>query len=99
MITFIDRYRAALGVESICRTMQLAPSAYYERKRQSIELAQRSLRQKTDESLRGPYVAYGKTISESSAHARLGAISGGKATTWPAAPLSVLCGKWASRAS
>lgn len=53
MVAFIDRYRAALGVESICRTLQFAPSAYYERKRQSVESGRRSPRQKTDESLRG----------------------------------------------
>jgi putative transposase len=52
MVTFIDRHRATLGVESICRTLQFAPSAYYERKRQSDEPELRSPRQKTDEALR-----------------------------------------------
>ena len=52
MVTFIDRYRAALGVESICRTLQFAPSAYYERKRQSVEPERRSPRQRTDDALR-----------------------------------------------
>lgn len=51
-VAFIDRHRATLGVESICRTLQFAPSAYYERKRQSIEPELRSPRQKTDELLR-----------------------------------------------
>jgi putative transposase len=52
MVVFIDRHRAALGVESICRTLQFAPSAYYERKRQAAEPGLRSVRQKTDETLR-----------------------------------------------
>jgi putative transposase len=52
MVTFIDRHRAALGVESICRTLQFAPSTYYERKRQSASPESRSQRRKTDEALR-----------------------------------------------
>lgn len=52
MVAFIDRHRAALGVESICRTLQFAPSAYYERKKQTKEPELRSPRQKADESLR-----------------------------------------------
>jgi len=53
MVVFIDRHRTALGVESICRTLQFAPSAYYERKKQAKEPELRSSRQKTDETLRG----------------------------------------------
>jgi putative transposase len=52
MDTFIDRHRAALGVEPICRVLQFAPSAYYERKRQSAEPESRSTRWRTDEALR-----------------------------------------------
>jgi len=52
MVAFIDRHRSTLGVESICRTLQFAPSAYYERKRQAIEPELRSPRQRTDETLR-----------------------------------------------
>ncbi len=52
MDAFIDRHRAALGVESICRVLQFAPSAYYERKRQSASPESRSTRRKTDEALR-----------------------------------------------
>jgi putative transposase len=52
MVAFIDRHRATLGVESICRTLQFAPSAYYERKRQSAQPRLRSQRQKADETLR-----------------------------------------------
>jgi len=52
MVVFIDRHRAALGVESICRILQFAPSAYYERKRQSTSPESRSPRRKTDEALR-----------------------------------------------
>ena len=52
IVDFIDRHRAALGVESICRTLQFAPSAYYERKKQANEPDLRSPRQKDDEALR-----------------------------------------------
>jgi len=52
MVEFIDRHRASVGVEPICRTLQFAPSAYYERKRQEADPRQRSSRQKSDESLR-----------------------------------------------
>lgn len=52
MVDFIDRHRAALGVESICRTLQFAPSAYYERKRQFFEPELRCPRRKTDDVLR-----------------------------------------------
>jgi len=51
-VAFIDRHRAALGVESICRTLQFAPSAYYERKQQEVDPERRSPRQKSDEALR-----------------------------------------------
>ena len=52
MVDFIDCHRAALGVESICKTLQFAPSAYYERKLQSSEPDLRSPRRKTDAALR-----------------------------------------------
>src|SRR5512133_1547252 len=52
MVAFIDHHREALGVESICKTLQFAPSAYYERKRQSADPTLRSPRRKTDETLR-----------------------------------------------
>lgn len=52
MVDFIDRNRTSLGVESICRTLQFAPSAYYERKRWSGEPETRSERSKSDETLR-----------------------------------------------
>lgn len=52
MVAFIDRHRDAIGVESICRTLQFAPSAYYKRKRQEHAPELRSPRQKTDETLR-----------------------------------------------
>jgi putative transposase len=52
MDAFINRHRAALGVESICRVLQFAPSAYYERKRQSAQPESRSPRRKMDEALR-----------------------------------------------
>jgi putative transposase len=51
MVDFIDRHRKALGVESICKTLQFAPSAYYERKRQEADPQLRSPRRKNDEAL------------------------------------------------
>ncbi len=54
MVEFIDHHRTAMGVESICRTLQFAPSAYYERKRQEADPELRSPRQKGDEALRLP---------------------------------------------
>lgn len=52
MVDFIDRHRAALRVESICRVLQFAPSAYYERKKQAATPELRSPRRKNDETLR-----------------------------------------------
>lgn len=52
MVEFIDRHRASVGVESICRTLRFAPAAYYERKRQFARPERRSTRQKTDDALR-----------------------------------------------
>ena len=52
IVEFIDRHRAAMGVEPICRTLQVAPSAYYERKRQDAAPELRSQRVRTDETLR-----------------------------------------------
>lgn len=52
IVEFIDRHRAALGVEPICRILQFASSAYYERKRKEADPEERSPRLKTDESLR-----------------------------------------------
>jgi putative transposase len=51
MVSFIDRHRKALGVESTCRTLRFAPSAYYERKRRESDPELRSPRQKADEAL------------------------------------------------
>jgi transposase InsO family protein len=52
MVEFIDRHRVAVGVESICRTLQFAPSAYYERKWQEADPELRSPREKADAVLR-----------------------------------------------
>jgi len=52
MVDFIDRHRATLGVESICRILHFAPSAYYDRKRQLADPELRSTRRKSDESLK-----------------------------------------------
>ena len=52
MVAFIDRHREAVGVESICKTLQFAPSAYYERRKQAQTPGLRCPRQKADDALR-----------------------------------------------
>ncbi len=52
MVDFINRYRETLGVESICRILYFAPSAYYDRKRQLADPELPSTRRKPDESLK-----------------------------------------------
>ena len=86
MVAFIDRHREAVGVESICRTLQFAPSAYYERRKQAQDAGTTlSTARRPTTRCGQPYAACGKTISGSTAPARSGANSGGKATTSPAA--------------
>jgi putative transposase len=51
-VAFIDDHRQALGVEPICRAMQIAPSPYYQHKAQQIDPDKRSPRQRCDEELR-----------------------------------------------
>lgn len=51
-VAFIDEHRQSLGVEPVCRAMQIAPSTYYEKKTQKSDPDKRSQRQKRDESLR-----------------------------------------------
>ena len=38
-VAFIDDHRQALGVEPVCRAMQIAPSTYYEHKTQKLDPA------------------------------------------------------------
>jgi len=52
MTGFIDDYRDEYGVEPICRVLPIAPSTYYETKRQQREPARRSARARRDEQLR-----------------------------------------------
>jgi transposase InsO family protein len=51
-VAFIDDHRQALGVEPICRAMQIAPSTFYQHKAQQIDPDKRSPRQRRDEELR-----------------------------------------------
>ncbi len=53
MTAFIDEYRDEYGVEPICRVLPIAPSTYYEAKRQQREPERRSARTRRDEQLRG----------------------------------------------
>jgi putative transposase len=52
MIGFIDDHRAAHGVESICKVLQVAPSGYYARLAVRADPAKGSVRQQTDAVLR-----------------------------------------------
>jgi putative transposase len=51
-VTFIEDHREVLGVEPLCRTMQIAPSTYYEHRRRRTDPERRSEREKRDEELR-----------------------------------------------
>jgi putative transposase len=50
-VAFIDDYRQALGVEPVCRAMQIAPSTYYQHKAYQVDPDLRSPRRKRDEEL------------------------------------------------
>jgi putative transposase len=52
MVSFIDEHRDALGVEPICTQLPIAPSTYYERKRQQADPSRRSKRAQRDATLR-----------------------------------------------
>ena len=51
-VAFIDEHRASLGVEPVCRAMQIAPSTYHEHKVRQADPDRRSPRQKRDDTLR-----------------------------------------------
>jgi transposase InsO family protein len=51
-LAFIDAYRDEYGVEPICRVVPIAPSTYYEHKRQHREPDRRSARVRRDDQLR-----------------------------------------------
>ena len=53
MKAFIDDYKGKYGVEPICRVLPIAPSTYYETKRQQREPDRRSARARRDEELCG----------------------------------------------
>jgi putative transposase len=53
MIEFVDRHRESVGVEPLCRALQIAPSTYYERKTQRVNPDRRSLRRRRDDELCG----------------------------------------------
>ena len=52
MVAFIDQHREAYGVEPICKTIEIAPSTYYEAKAQQAGPARRPARARRDEALR-----------------------------------------------
>ncbi len=51
MWAFIDQYRETLGVEPICRVLQVAPSGYRRHAAQQRDPARRSARAQRDEAL------------------------------------------------
>ncbi len=51
MVAFIDEHREDQGVESICKTLPIAPSTYYEQKSKQANPEKRSTRQKRDANL------------------------------------------------
>ncbi len=53
MTAFIDDYKGEYGVEPICRVLPIAPSTYYETKRQQREPDRGSARARRDEELCG----------------------------------------------
>jgi putative transposase len=52
MIDFVDRHRESVGVEPLCRALQIAPSTYYEHKTQQVNPDRRSSRRRRDDELR-----------------------------------------------
>jgi len=52
MISFIDDHRAAHGVESICKVLQIAPSSYYARLTVRADPTRASNRRRSDAALR-----------------------------------------------
>jgi transposase InsO family protein len=52
MIAFVDEHRGVYGVEPVCETIEIAPSTYYEAKRQQREPERRSARRRRDEQLK-----------------------------------------------
>jgi putative transposase len=52
MSEFIDEHKVEYGIEPICEVIEIAPSTYYEHKRQEREPQRRSARAKRDEALR-----------------------------------------------
>jgi putative transposase len=52
IVAFIDQYREAYGVESICALLPIAPSTYFLRKAQQADPTTRSARAQRDDELR-----------------------------------------------
>ncbi len=52
MVAFIDDHRAEYGVESICATLPIAPSTYYEAKAREADPGRLPSRAKRDAELR-----------------------------------------------
>jgi putative transposase len=44
MTAFIDEHRGRFGVEPICKSLQFAPSTYYQAKKREVEPADRARR-------------------------------------------------------
>ena len=85
MTAFIDAHRQDYGVEPICRLLQVAPSAYYERVRKRQDPERRSQRNKRDHARKPEILRVFNQNFGSMASAKSGGKCGGKASRSPAA--------------
>ena len=73
MVAFIDQHRDALGIESICTALPIAPSTYFRHKAQQVDPDRRSARARARTMCCGrSSVASGTRISRSMGRARCG---------------------------
>ena len=52
MLSFIDAHREELGIEPICRELQIAPSSYHEHAARLADPAKRPARERRDDELK-----------------------------------------------
>ena len=87
-LRFIEESREALGVEPICRALQLAPSTFYDRRAISRDPDRASARAKSDAALSVKIDGAWEDNPNSMEHGRSGTSCGGRVMMWPAAPWS-----------
>ncbi len=52
MVSFIDEYRSAYGIEPICKELPIAPSTYYEQNLERLILTEYQLEKKVIGSMK-----------------------------------------------